>query len=97
MKREIIDLNRRVVKEGDTVVVSKGWGNNVAYLVTGVVKEIIYTEKKTKAMIEITHDGLYAYEENCIRERECNDVGKVIGYEVPRYHVSIVVLNSKLA
>ena len=85
---EIIDINGKTVKKGDTVAVGDSWSTSSCFLKIGIVTNIAYHPKKTIATIEVKKNGCHSYGDKDKSPR-CFEV---FNFEVHRCHDNIVVL-----
>lgn len=85
---EIIDINGKIVKKGDTVAVGYSWSTSSCFLKIGVVTNITYRPKKTIATIEVKKSGCHSYGD----EDKSPRYFEVFNFEVPRCHDNIIVL-----
>lgn len=84
----IIDINGKVVKKGDTVVFGNSYSATSCFLKIGVVTNIVYHPKKTIATIEVKKDGRNSYG----NEDKSPRYFEVFNFKVPRCHDNIIVL-----
>ena len=84
---DIYDLNGKIPKIGDKIVMSDGWTTDNSFVMTGIVKEFIEKSKTLKMVVAIEKSGLYGYCE-CMPYIE-NE--KTIGF--PSDHIKFVIVS----
>ena len=84
---DIYDLNGRIPKIGDKIVMSDGWTTGNSFVMTGIVKEFIEKPKTLKMIITVEKSGLYGYRPST----RYVEYEKTIGF--PSDHIKFVIIS----
>lgn len=86
---EIFDLNNKIVRVGDMVVIGEDTNRDACYLITGKVVDIKYCNIQTTLTVEIYKTGCW---NNDLLNNKSPRFWKTKTYQIPRDHCNILVL-----